>query len=98
MLRYQWALNFFGLTPEDREIVIMEPFFDLSYYGGVSWETYYNWPIAYKRWYLKRLNKEIERAHKSGEQDMVSKAAHHNDPVTREMMNKRPFVPHNLKR
>ena len=76
----------------------MEPFFNLSYYGGISWETYYSWPVSYKRWYMKRLNKEMERARNNGEEDMVSKAAHHNDPDVRQMMGKRPFVPHSLKR
>jgi len=47
---------------------------------------------------MKRLNKEMERARNNGEEDMVSKAAHHNDPDVRQMMGKRPFVPHSLKR
>lgn len=68
------------------------------HYGGMSWPTYYDWPIAYKRWYMGRLNKEIERAGNSGEQPLVSKALQHNDPETRQLMGKRAFVPHNLKR
>jgi len=64
----------------------------------MTWDVYYKWPVAYRRWYMKRLNEEIAKANNSGEQTQVSKAVHHNDPQTRELMGKRPFVPHNLKR
>lgn len=30
-------------------------------HGGIDWDTYYNWPIAYKEWYLGRLKRELEK-------------------------------------
>ena len=77
---------------------MMEPFFTLAHYGGMTWDVYYNWPITYRRWYIKRLNEEMERASKGGESQQVSKAPQHNDPGLRELQGKRPFTPHNLKR
>lgn len=76
----------------------MEPAFNLSYYSAIDWNTYYNWPITYKRWWMKRLNTELERARNAGQSDLVSKAPHNNDPQTRQLQGKRPFVPHALKR
>ena len=40
----------------------MEPFFLLGYYFGMSWETYYKFPVVYKRWLISRINKEIKSA------------------------------------
>jgi hypothetical protein len=45
--------SFFGLTTTDKEAIILEPFFLLGYYFGMNWETYYNFPVAYKRWLIK---------------------------------------------
>jgi hypothetical protein len=33
----------------------------LKFHGGIDWDTYYNWPVAYKEWFLKRLTKEIQQ-------------------------------------
>ncbi len=33
----------------------------LKHHGGIDWDTYYDWPIAYKEWYIVRLRKEIEK-------------------------------------
>ena len=51
----------FGLRPEDKEQVILEPFFLIKFHGGIDWDTYYNWPVAYKEWYLRRLGREMEK-------------------------------------
>ena len=51
----------FGLRPEDKEQIILEPFFLVKFHGGIDWDTYYNWPVAYKDWYLKRLAREVEK-------------------------------------
>lgn len=69
-LRFLSHLNFSGLTADDRENRIMEPFFLLSHYGGISWDVYYNWPIVYKDWYLKRLKRELET--EGGAQDAAA--------------------------
>jgi hypothetical protein len=95
----RWAPTFFGLGPEDRELVLLEPFFNLAYYFGMDWCTYYNFPITYRRWIMSRLNKELKKAADAGEQQMPSKGAQHNDPALRQQMGKQhPHAPHKLRR
>ncbi len=53
---------FFGLNPSDKEAVILEPIFLLTYHmKNIDYATAYNMPIAYKRWFIERLSKEKER-------------------------------------
>lgn len=78
---------FFGLKPEDREIVILEPFFNLMYYGGMSWETYYRFPVAYKKWLIKRIEREI-RGTQEQQSEIPSKAPHHNTTDLRSITGK----------
>jgi hypothetical protein len=82
---------------ENREQLILEPFFNLAYYFGMDWVTFYNFPITYRRWLMKRLNEEFEKASKNKEPP-PSKAAHHNSPDIRALTGKvRPQVPHKLR-
>lgn len=82
----------FGLEPKDREIVLLEPFFTLGYYFGMTWETFWSFPVSYRMWLLKRIHKEINQA-ASNENDIPSKAPHHNDAQTRHMLGKfKPFT------
>lgn len=37
----------------------------MKFHGGIDWDTYYNWPVAYKEWYLKRLSTEINKQNTS---------------------------------
>jgi hypothetical protein len=77
---------------------LLEPFFLLGYYFGMDWNTYYNFPIAYKRWLIKRIEKEIQQAHKQGN-DIPSKAMHQNTPDARAWTGKtRSTVPSKLTR
>ena len=46
-LQSPWEYLFFGLTPEDRENVILEPGWICLYYLGLSWIESYNMPISY---------------------------------------------------
>lgn len=78
---------FFGLTQNDKANVILEPFFALTYYAGMSWETYYDFPVAYKHWLIKRIEKEINAKAEKGD-DVVSKAPHHNSRDVRELTGK----------
>jgi hypothetical protein len=78
---------FFGLTPQSKESEILEPFFLLTYYAGMSWETYYTFPIAYRKWLIDRINKEINAARKS-QSDIPTKAPHHNTEDLRAMTGK----------
>lgn len=85
--------SLFPLKPEDRESIFLEPFFTLMYYGGISWETYMNFPVEYKRWLIKRIEKEIKTSTEN-KQDINSKAPHENTPQFREMTGKiKQFTP-----
>lgn len=96
--RSQWDRHFFGLTPEDKEQVLLEPFFLLGYYFGMTWGDYYSFPVSYKRWLIERIQKEIKRTNSNGN-EAGTKAAHHNDPQTRSLTGKnRDHVPARLRR
>jgi hypothetical protein len=58
---------FFGLTPDDIENLILEPSFLLTYYGGFTWLDTCVMPVAFKRWYIERINKELTRKNEKGE-------------------------------
>jgi len=48
------------------------------YYLGFTYQDAYNVPIWQRLWFIDRLQKEINKTNNS-------KAAHHNDPGTRQM-------------
>jgi hypothetical protein len=52
------------------------------YYGGFLYREAYNLPLEYKRWFVERIVKEIN---KGGEESNNSRAMHHNSPEVREM-------------
>lgn len=54
-------MSSFGLGPDDKEAAILEPYFLLKFHGGVSWDEQYDMPVAYKHWYLKRLERELSK-------------------------------------
>jgi hypothetical protein len=66
---------------------MMEPFFLLGYYFGMDWDTFYNFPISYRRWLIKRINDEIKKAAEAGN-DIPTKAPHHNTPDVRQLTGK----------
>lgn len=69
----------------------------LGYYFGMDWETYYNFPVAYKKWLIKRIEKEVQRAHGKG--DIPSKGMHQNTPDARALTGRsRPIAPAKLQR
>lgn len=49
--------------------------------------TYYNLPIAYKRWLLERIRKEISKATENNA-DIPTKGVAHNTPDMRAMSGK----------
>ena len=64
----------------------------------MDWNTYYNFPLVYKRWLIKRIEKEINKASEKGN-DIPSKAMHHNTPDVRSLTGKyRSQVPSKLQR
>jgi hypothetical protein len=53
----------------------------------MDWETYYNYPVPYKRWLLQRLTDEIKKATEK-KADIPTKGAQHNSPEIRAMSGK----------
>jgi hypothetical protein len=75
--------RFFGLRPEDKEAVILEPIFLLMYYCGFTYREAYNMPVAYKQWFISRISREFSKSSEEG--STRSRAAHHNTPDVRAM-------------
>lgn len=64
---------------------------------GVTLIESYNMPVAYRQFYLERINKEIESSSKRGETQ--SRAAHANTPDIRQLQGRaRDQVPAKLRR
>lgn len=53
---------FFGLDPNNRETILLEPFYLLNQHlkGGMDWNTYLNFYVSYRRWLLERIAKDLE--------------------------------------
>jgi hypothetical protein len=67
------------------------------YYGGFSYREAYNIPVVYKRWFIDRIVKELNKGADEGQNQ--SRALHHNTPQIREMSGKaRSSVPSRLRR
>lgn len=85
--------SFFGLTPSDKENLILEPMFNLMYYMGFSYTEAMNLPVEYKHWFLERVVKEINKSSEGGE-GTQSRAPHNNTPDMRALQNKsNPYAP-----
>lgn len=100
-MKVRWTslseFRFYGLRPEDKEGIILEPAFLLMYYGGFSYNEIYNLPIIYKRWFIERISKELNKTSESGETQ--SKALHQNTPDVRALQGRaRQNVPSKLRR
>ena len=94
------AHPFFGLTPDLKEQVLLEPYFLLGYYFGLNdWESYLRTPVVIRNWLLKRIQKELDSSKEKGNA-IPSKGSHHQqNPSARALtgMN-RTNVPAKLKR
>lgn len=78
-------------------MLILEPSFLLMYYGGFTWRETLNIPVAYKRWFIERINRELTKSSESGQTQ--SRALHQNTPDVRSMMGRaREQVPSRLRR
>lgn len=63
-----------------------------------SWNDYYRFPVAYRRWLIKRINEEIQKAAEA-QNGQTSKGAHDNMPDVRALTGKtRQNVPAKLRR
>jgi len=88
---------FFGLESSDRAAVVLEPVFLLMYYMGFTYVESYNIPVEYKRWFIKRVEKELSQGKEDGTNQ--SKALQHNTPDARALTGKaRAQVPSKLRR
>lgn len=63
--RSRWGLRFFGLTPNDKDTAFLNDMFLLTYHCGLSYTECYSMPIAYRDWFKKRLQKELEDTNKA---------------------------------
>jgi len=64
----------------------------------MDWKTYMSFPVAYKKWLIKRIETEINKAHET-KNDIPSKGFHHNSPDARAITGKtRHQVPSKLQR
>lgn len=89
--------RFFGLQPQDKEQLIWEPCFLLTYYGGLTGAEAYNLPVPIKRWWIERIVTELNKG-KEGESSQ-SRALHQNTPDIRSMQGRmRNQVPSRLRR
>ena len=72
------------------------------YYGGFLYKECYELPVAYKRWFIDRIVKELNKGNSNGSGDNpqpMTKALHQNTPDVRALQNKaRSQVPSRLRR
>jgi hypothetical protein len=67
------------------------------YYAGFSYKEAINLPVAYKRWFIERIVKEMKRSSEEG--NPQSRALHDNTPDVRSMQGRsREQVPSRLRR
>lgn len=88
--RCQSGSRFFGLRPGDKEQLILEPAFLLMYYGGFTYSETYSLPVPYKRWFIDRIVKELNKG-KGGDDGgggggSANRALHNNSPEVRQLM------------
>lgn len=67
------------------------------YYGGFLWHETLHLPVPYKRWFVDRIVKELNKGSEQGQNQ--SRALHQNTPDIRSMQNKvRSQTPSRLRR
>jgi len=90
---YETVLNLpinheiFSMRPEHKKEILLEPAFIMSYYAGFSWSEYLNYPVAYKNFYMERINTEIKRSQEK-QSDIPTKAPHNNSSDIRSLTGK----------
>ena len=69
----------------------------MTYYGGFLWSEIQTMPVAYKRWFIERIGKEIKGAR--GDDSAQTRALHQNSPEVRYLQGKnREQSPSRLRR
>jgi hypothetical protein len=67
------------------------------YYGGFLWHETMHLPVPYKRWFVDRIVKELNKGSEQGQNQ--SRALHQNSPDIRSLQNKaRAQTPSRLRR
>lgn len=85
------------MGPEDREPLMLEPCFLLIYYGGMTWTEAWNLPVAYRRWFIERISKELNKG--EAKDNPPTRALHQNSPDVRAMQgHAREQTPSRLRR
>lgn len=78
-------------------MLVLEPAFLLMYYGGFTYKETYNIPVPYKRWFIDRIVKELNKGKEN--ESSASRALHTNSPDVRQMQGRaRPQTPSRLRR
>ena len=92
----RWGFRFFGLTPADRETVLLEPTFLLMHHLGFTYADAMQLPVTYKRWFIERIIRERNESAENGHTS--SRTMQANDPHVRAMQGKqRTDVPARLR-
>lgn len=76
--------SFFG-QPTSLQNAWMEEVFNLVCYLGLGWNEARSLPVAYRRWLIQRINKEIEKQANDGDGESTLRPAHQNTPFARQM-------------
>lgn len=85
IMSFGYGAEMFGLNPENREEALLEPAWLLSYLSGESFENTWSWPVAYRRWWIKRIEKDMkDRAERKD--DIPDKHPLHNQPDIRQLL------------
>jgi hypothetical protein len=67
------------------------------YYGGFTYRDTCTLPVPYKRWFIDRLVKELNKG--KGDEGSATRALHQNSPEIREMQGRtRTETPSRLRR
>lgn len=59
---------FFGLTPKDQEL-FLEQIFLLMRYGDFTFTEAYKLPVTWRRWFIRRINKELKKQNSNNKDD-----------------------------
>ena len=71
------------------------------YYAGFTYRETYSLPVPYKRWFIDRIVRELNKGKdgKDGESGAPNRALHANDPEVRQLQGMaRPQTPSRLRR
>jgi hypothetical protein len=69
------------------------------YYGGFMYAETWDLPVVYKRWYINRVIRELNKGKGPDGDSSPSRALHTNSPEVRQLLGRdRPETPARLRR